>query len=228
MDRSPLDHSVWTCLSGPHRAFAEGGDLALRYRRGFSPIAALAEPTVAACRALAAVTDPGEQLSLGQTEPLPLSPEWALEVEAPVLQMVATAPVDERPVEVAPVVLGEADVPAMVALTALTHPGPFGPLTHRLGTYLGIKVDGKLVAMAGLRFLLPAHREISAVCTHPDWQGRGFARLLMTRLMTAIRHDGLTPILHVLESNTTAVGLYERLGFQRRRTVTLLVLRRKA
>lgn len=225
MDPSPLDNPVWACLSGAHRQFAEGDGLALRYRRGFSPIAALAEPTEAAYAALARLAAPDEYLHLGLIEVNPVPPGWKVEVEQPVLQMVGTAPVARRPSEFTPVVLGDADVPAMLALTSLTHPGPFGPLTHQLGTYIGVKVDGRLVAIAGERFALPGHREISAVCTHPDWQGRGLARLLMTRLIDAMLRDGITPFLHVLEANTAAVGLYERMGFRKRFIFTLRVLR---
>jgi predicted GNAT family acetyltransferase len=142
--------------------------------------------------------------------------------------MVCAGPIEERADGYEPVVLGDADVPAMLALTELTHPGPFGPLTHRLGTYIGIKIEGRLVAMAGERFVLPGYREISAVCTHPDWQGRGFARRLMARLAAAIYDSGLTPFLHVLAANHPAIALYERLGFRHRRTFTLQVLRRAA
>ncbi len=225
MDPSPLDHVVWACLSGPHREFAEGTGLALRYGRGYSPIAALAEPSAAAYAALVALTQPGEQISLPFTENHPTPPPWVIELEKPVLQMVCPVPVAERPSDFRPVVLSDVDVPAMLALTELTHPGPFGPFTNRLGTYLGVKIGGRLVAMAGERFAVPGFREISAVCTHPDWQGRGLARLLMGRLAAAMFREGRTPFLHVLEENRTAIGLYERMGFRPRRVITLRVLR---
>ena len=120
MDQSRLDNVVWACLSGPHREFAEGGALALRYRRGYSPIAALAEPSAAAYAELAALSQRDEQIFLPFAGDRPPSP-WIVEVEEPVLQMIATAPIVERPAEFAPVRLGDADVPAMMALT----PGSF-------------------------------------------------------------------------------------------------------
>lgn len=225
MDSSPLDDPIWNCLNGSHRAFAEGDGLARRYRRGFPPLGAIAKPTEAAYEALAALVAPDEPLGIGSPEIMPRPPGWIVEEEATVQQMVCAGPVAGRPAPAKPVVLGDTDIPAMLALTELTHPGPFGPLTHRLGRYLGIKVDGRLVAMAGERFALPGFREISAVCTHPDWQGRGFARLLMTHLVADIYGAGLVPFLHVLTSNTAAT-LYERLGFRQRRTFLIQMLRR--
>ncbi len=228
MDPSPLDDPVWNCLAGAHRPHADGDGLARRYRRGFAPIGAIAEPTPAAYAALAALVDPDEALGIGGPELLAQPPGWIVEEEGTVQQMVCAGLIAGRPGPVTPVALGDADVPAMLALTGLTQPGPFGPFSLRLGLYLGIKIDGRLVAMAGERFALPGFREISAVCTHPDWQGRGFARLLMTRLAADIYGAGLVPFLHVLTTNTSAAGLYERMGFRRRRTFALQMLRRAA
>ena len=112
--------------------------------------------------------------------------------------------------------LGEADVAEMVELATLTKPGPFDTRTREMGTYLGIRKDGKLVAMAGERLKLPGYTEISAVCTHPEHLGHGYAGFLMTILAERIRGRGETPILHVRAENTRAVQLYERLGFKRR------------
>jgi predicted GNAT family acetyltransferase len=228
MTSSPLDNPVWACLSGAHRAYADGNDLARRYRRGYSPIAAVAEETESAYQELAALAGPDEVLATGVTDRHPLPPEWVEIEQGTILQMVADRRLAERPAAVRPVVLSESDAPAMLALAGLTQPGPFGPLTHQLGSYLGIKVDSRLVAMAGQRFRLPDHQEISAVCTHPDWRGRGFARLLVTRLAASIHDAGLTPFLHVLASNTPAISLYERLGFRARRTFVMRMLRRAA
>jgi predicted GNAT family acetyltransferase len=112
--------------------------------------------------------------------------------------------------------LGEADVPEMVELATLTKPGPFDTRTRETGTYLGIREGGKLVAMAGERLKLPGYTEISAVCTHPEHLGHGYAGFLMTILAERIRGRGKTPILHVRAENMRAVQLYERLGFRRR------------
>ena len=118
------------------------------------------------------------------------------------------------------------DVPAMLELVELTHPGPFLPRTIALGRYWAIWQDGRLAAMVGERFHLPGFREISAVCTHPAFQRRGYARQLMLALMREIRCDGDAPILHVFSDNQSAITLYETLGFRQRAELTLSVLER--
>jgi predicted GNAT family acetyltransferase len=112
--------------------------------------------------------------------------------------------------------LGEPDVPEMLALTKLTKPGPFAKRTREMGDYFGIRVNGELIAMAGERLHLPGHTEISAVCTHPDHLGHGYATALITWLMERISNRGEQAFLHVRAENARAVALYERLGFQKR------------
>jgi predicted GNAT family acetyltransferase len=110
--------------------------------------------------------------------------------------------------------LDASDSPEMLELTALTKPGPFGPRTHELGHYVGIRDSGKLVAMAGERLKVPGYTEVSAVCTHPDHLGKGYAAALMTEIMRGIRERGETPFLHVRSDNSRAIVIYERLGFR--------------
>jgi predicted GNAT family acetyltransferase len=124
--------------------------------------------------------------------------------------------------------LGAQDSPEMVELAALTRPGPFGTRTHELGTYLGIRQEGKLVAMAGERLKVPGFTEVSAVCTHPDHIGKGYAQALMTEIMRHIRERGEMPFLHVRQGNARAVGIYERLGFRTRKIVNFVIIRRIA
>jgi predicted GNAT family acetyltransferase len=114
----------------------------------------------------------------------------------------------------------------MIELTALTKPGPFSTRTHELGTYLGIRDAGKLVAMAGERLKVPGFTEVSAVCTHPEHTGHGYARILMSEVMRRIRSRGEAPFLHVREDNVRAIALYERLGFAVRVVAYLAVLRK--
>jgi ribosomal protein S18 acetylase RimI-like enzyme len=138
--------------------------------------------------------------------------------------------------------LGKKDSPEMVELATLTKPGPFGTRTHELGTYLGIRrrvserigdrvnegfsEKAKLVAMAGERLKVPGHTEVSAVCTHPEHTGQGYAGILMTEVMRRILARGETPFLHVREDNLRAIALYQRLGFRTRLRSHLAVLRR--
>jgi ribosomal protein S18 acetylase RimI-like enzyme len=92
----------------------------------------------------------------------------------------------------APLPLGTTDVPEMLELTAASEPGPFLPQTIQMGSYFGIRAgDGRLVAIAGERLRSTAFAEISAVCTHPEFRGHGYARDLTTFLAAQIRAAGL-------------------------------------
>ena len=123
--------------------------------------------------------------------------------------------------------LTKADVPEMLALTKLTEPGPFLPRTIELGTYLGVYDAGSLVAMAGERLHLTGFTEISAVCTHPHYRGRGYGNTLMSALIGRITSRGEIPFLHVRTQNA-AVRLYEKLGFKVRAQLHLAVIKYRA
>jgi ribosomal protein S18 acetylase RimI-like enzyme len=226
VDTALLDNPVWHCLGGPHAAFAVNHPLARRYRREVTPIGCVAQPGPAALEALATLTDPGETLYLGQDTCDPLPACWALEAEKAMPQMVLNRPAETPAPGILPVVLGPADVPAMCALAELTHPGPFGPEMIRLGRFLGVMENGRLLAMAGQRFRVPGFIEISGVCTHPEAQGRGYARALMNHLAREIQAQGQSPFLHVIAENTRAAGLYTRMGFVARKRLWVRVVRR--
>jgi predicted GNAT family acetyltransferase len=122
--------------------------------------------------------------------------------------------------------LGDADVDAMLALVGRTKPGPFARRTHELGTYLGVYDDlAGLVAMAGERLRVPGATEISAVCTDPGVRGRGLATRLVLALAAGIRARGELPILHASADNTTAIRLYEQLGFRLRAEPSFVAVR---
>ena len=124
--------------------------------------------------------------------------------------------------------LTSADTPEMVALAELTEPGPFRNRTIELGVFYGIFDSGRLVAMAGQRLHLPDFVEVSAVCTHPDARGRGYARALMSQVIDEMRQRGKTPILHTFADNGPAIRVYEGLGFTLRKTLHLAVLKNEA
>jgi predicted GNAT family acetyltransferase len=123
--------------------------------------------------------------------------------------------------------LGVDDVPAMMALTELTKPGPFSARTHELGIFLGIKVDGQLVAMAGERMKPADYTEITAVCVHPDHRGRGYGQTLLGAVARQISARGEIPFLHVFTSNTSAIALYQRQGMKIRRRLHVTVLQKR-
>ena len=133
----------------------------------------------------------------------------------------------EAPLSAADIVtLGAADVPAMMELTKLTNPGPFALRAHELGTFLGIRIDGRLVAMAGERMKPAEYTEITAVCVHPDHRGRGYAQSLLGAVARRISARGEIPFLHVFSDNDSAIALYRRQGMEIRRRICVTVLAR--
>ncbi|MEM1264497.1 MAG: GNAT family N-acetyltransferase [Pseudomonadota bacterium] len=161
-------------------------------------------------------------LTAMQADPIDDRTELHCSVRTMGLQMVWTAA--KRP-DLAcgtPLVLGPNDAAAMQALVTLTEPGPFRPQTHRLGTYLGIKRDGRLVAMAGERLKPSGYTEISAVCVHPECRGQSLARTLVAELVRRILRRSEVPFLHLYETNTPALTLYESMGFEQRRRVHIV------
>ena len=220
----PLDAPVRASLLGAHSHLAQRAGRALRYPADVSPFAALPDgPGAAGWSDLAALAAPGEVVVLpGVSAAVP--PGWE-HVEA-----VAGVQLVDAGLRAAPdpdaVRLGAADVPEMLGLVARTRPGPFLPRTIVLGTYLGLREDGRLVAMAGERLHPPGWTEISAVCTDPARRGRGLATRLLRAVAAGVRERGETPFLHTAAANTAAVALYEHLGFRLRRTVPFLAARR--
>jgi ribosomal protein S18 acetylase RimI-like enzyme len=207
----PLTNPVLAALTGPHRAFADLRGHAARYQPDVTPFAGLPlDPTAGDWADLAALSGAGGSAVLaGPRRAAPVG--WETGMDLPGVQMTGDA------LEVAPdpeaVLLGPADVPEMLDLVARTKPGPFLPRTIQLGTYLGIRRDGALVAMAGERMRVPGATEISAVCTAPAARGQGLAARLVRAVGAVIRGRGERPFLHAAATNTTAIRLYEHLGF---------------
>jgi predicted GNAT family acetyltransferase len=141
------------------------------------------------------------------------------------VQMLADA-ITPGEADVAFMPLGDADAMEMVALASLTRPGPFFERTHELGGFIGVRVDGRLAAMAGERMKLPGFTEVSGVCVHPDFRGAGYARALSRIVAERILARGETPFLHAFADNVAAITLYQTLGFRLRATVQLTVLAR--
>jgi ribosomal protein S18 acetylase RimI-like enzyme len=149
---------------------------------------------------------------------------WEVEMDLAGVQMVATDRFVSRP-DAEAVRLGADDVEEMLDLVARTEPGPFLPRTYRLGTYLGFRREGALVAMAGERLHPPGWTEISAVCTDPQFRRQGLSTRLIAAVADGIRARGETPFLHTAAHNETAIRLYQSLGFTLRRPVRFFALR---
>ena len=221
-----LDNPFWSSLTTGHARFALGGTLARRYPADISPIAGLAAPEAANITALEALVGVGDDMATVARSMPRLPAHWEVLYESRLTQMMRNerTPLSEGDVAVS--TLGAADVPEMLGLVELTKPGPFRLRTIELGTYIGVRESGRLVAMAGERLWIDAFREVSAVCTHPDAQRRGYARALIARVVKAMMRAGQTPILHVESANKRAIELYASLGFVRRSELSLLYARR--
>lgn len=219
-----LDNPIWQALNTDQSDLMEGNAAARRFPDTIGPLAGIPNQSVASYASLAQLSKPGEQLVLFLPDAPIVPSDWVLDVSGALTQMVYES-VPDLPSEASIDELTEADIPAMLALTHLTKPGPFRQQTIELGTYLGIHVAGQLVAMAGVRLEMTGYTEISAVCTHPDHQGKGYAQELITAVVRHIIQRGKVPFLHTRPDNTIAIKVYEKLGFKTRRLLHLAVIR---
>ena len=221
----PLDRPVWSMLTGRQAHLAEGDARAVRIDRGYGPFGAAADRSDAAQAALAALVPTDGELWIVEGEPWPVPPGTREVKRAGLAQMVAEdSPPAPRPGEPAIVALGEADAAEMAALAAHARPGPWSSTTHRYGPFFGVREDGRLLAMAGQRMLMPGMAEVSGVATWEDCRGRGLARALIGHVMRAMAARGETPFLHSYADNAGAIALYESLGFRIRREVHVLAI----
>lgn len=219
----PLDAVVWNALASKQRRFALGDARARRFPADVAPFAAMADTAPASIESLRGLIVSQGPVALVTPHKVPLPDDFRLLRHATLLQMVWQGELDTATAS-GHVRLTEADVAEMVALTTATQPGPFAPRTFELGDYLGVRIAGKLAAMAGERMRLDGYTEISAVCVDDAFRGQGHAAALMKALIAAMRARAETPFLHVLTSNHGAIALYRRLGFTQRREMHLTVL----
>lgn len=224
----PLDNVIWEALRTRQADLGESLGLAARFSKEVSVLAGISEHSDRAFADLASLLKSGERAALFLENADVTAPILKVVHLSGVLQMVherAEGSLDETSPPISQ--LGEADVPEMLALTKLTQPGPFGRRTREMGDYFGIRQNGRLAAMAGERLKVLGFSEVSAVCTHPDYLGRGYARSLISLVVERIQRQGETPFLHVRPENSRAIGLYERLGFRVRHERRLVVVEKE-
>ena len=221
----PLDRPTWNTLRGAWRPLAHPAGGALRLDPDYGPFAGTPGLDAGSLSELSGF-DLGEAgVDLIEPKPIAPPPGLALGLQANLVQMTAGEIISGGG-ETDAVSLGEADGAEMLALAQLTRPGPFAARTHRLGGFVGVRSDGRLVAMAGERMRPEGFCEVSGVCTHPEHRGRGYAGRLMRLVARRILERGETPFLHCFETNAGAIALYETLGFRARRRLVLTILKR--
>jgi GNAT superfamily N-acetyltransferase len=204
-----LDNPAWAALTGPQAGLAERYGRSARFHTDISPFAAVDEPDEEPLLAAPGLSAP---------------PGWTPAGGVPGVQLVGTG-VRAAPDPEALVLTGD-DLPEILDLVERTRPGPFRKRTPELGTYLGIRREGALVAMAGERMRLDGFTEISAVCTDPAFRGTGLAARLTGAVAAGIRARGEVPFLHTAHDNAGAIRLYQRLGFTVRTPIVFAAYRR--
>jgi len=222
-----LDRPVWNALTTrqAHLALGNGVD-AVRYPPDIEPFGAARNNAPDQLLALGKLTPMDGGLALVEPHKVVPPPGLIVLFEEPVRQMIAARiPSPDAPSGV--IALGNDDAPEMRALAELTQPGPFHARTHELGDFVGVRENGKLIAMTGMRMRVPGFTEISAVCTHPEARGRGLAAKLMRIVAAKIAARGEQLFLHVYPHNKGAIAVYEKLGFRHRADLQLTVLRHR-
>ncbi|ESQ80197.1 GNAT family N-acetyltransferase [Asticcacaulis sp. YBE204] len=215
-----LDRPVWNALTSAWADRSQGTAAVRQLDPAFGPFAAAAD------RAAPSLTDltPGpDGLWIVEREPFNAPEGFIIARQATLNQMLAKS-VTPGAVDFDIIPLTDADGPEMLTLARLTKPGPFAARTHELSAFIGIRHEGRLVAIAGERMRMPGFAEVSAVCTHPDFRGRGYAPGLMRQVMQRILDRGEQPFLHTYRDNPIAIRLYESLGFEYRATMRLTIL----
>ncbi len=230
MGLHPLDNPIWTALTTNQSHFAQVSELARKFVPEVGPLAGFERPTREAYASLGKLVPVGNRAGLFLEAPANRddveSAGFRIVEQDSLLQMIyADCELPTRGIDFIP--MTAADSPEMLALATMMKPGPFGTRTHELGTYIGVRREGQLAALAGERMHVPGFTEISAVCTHPNHSGHGYATALMVELIGQIRRRGEIPFLHVRLSNN-AIGLYRRIGFSDRTVFRYTVIGKSA
>lgn len=223
---SPLINPVFNALSSVDAHFNQGNDSIKFFDNEVSPFAGFDEANKNGFEELHELLPPGRKILYANPNKITIPKGWTLSAEVAGLQFILDKYIPQEKSTAALMPLGVEDIDAMIELTALTRPGPFDKRTIEFGNYFGVFEKEKLVAMTGQRLHIPGFSEISAVCTHPDFLGRGYAATLLQHQINLILKDGQTPFLHVRADNERAINLYERVGFKVSRPMNFYFLKK--
>lgn len=226
MPSHPLDNMVWNALNGPQARLGVSNGLARRFDPAISVFAAVERP-LESLDGLTEIIPEGASVGLVTTDPVPLPDQLEQTFAGEVLQLTAEAFKPIASTVVAYRDLTAEDVPQILDLVALTKPGPFAPRTIEMGHYIGVFDGDRLIAMTGERLRLEKFSEVSAVCTHPNYQGRGIAKALVSVIGSEIVARGQVPFLQAYTTNAAAIATYTRLGFTPRRNLIFTLVKRR-
>ncbi len=220
---NPLENITWNALNTSLSHFAEVSGPARRMMPAVGPLGGFQGSAEEGLTAMKTLLGPKQPVAFFLHHEVIPPADFKVLRSIPLLQMLhdGSRPAKARHEHI---VLGPGDVKEMIALARLTEPGPFEQRTIELGGYIGVRVNGQLASMAGERLRIPGYAEISAVCTHPDHLGHGYAGSLMTTIIRRMLDRGDMPILHSRHDNTRAIELYQRLGFKQNAMLHLLVV----
>lgn len=219
-----LDNPIWHALSTGNRQMAFGNEKTLYIKRDVGFFAGLQSNSEGELVALHQLVPSGETFYLFIPGEISIPAEWQIVKCREILQMIypLKKAINNSKEDIIP--LSDKDIPAMIELTTLTNPGPFLSRSIDYGNYEGVFKDEQLIAMAGQRLHPDPFVEVSAVCTHPAHTGNGYAARLIISQLNHIIEQSKIPFLHVYPDNSSAIKLYEKLGFEVRRKITLYVI----
>ena len=223
----PLDNPAWNALLSGNKNFSKGNEQIKYFDSEVAPFVGFADYSPDKSDILYHLISGQRTLAIISPKEIIISNQWDVIEHMKVLQMIHK---HSALSEIAPancIQLKKQHVPEMIALTGMTHPGPFLKRTIEFGNYYGIFKDNKLVAMAGQRLHVNEYLEISAVCTHPDYLGKGYASQLITDHIHRIKAGAGIPFLHVKDDNNRAITLYKKLGFEARKQLDIYIIQKK-
>ncbi|MDF2434074.1 MAG: hypothetical protein JWP44_3705 [Mucilaginibacter sp.] len=222
-----LDNPVWNALSSGNKNLSNGNDKAKYFPKEVSPFVGMEENTPENFEILRGIV-PAESVSavISPAE-IVIPHSWKIVDYLKVQQMICETPAEQVSDDEPLIPLGDQHIPAMLALTKLTVPGPFASRTVDFGHYVGVFNGEQLIAMAGQRLHPYEFAEISAVCTHPDFIGKGLAKQLLSHHIHRIRASGEIPFLHVKSDNARAIKVYEAMGFKTRREMFFYIIKER-
>jgi len=222
-----LDNPCWNALHSGNKNLAEGNEQVKYFSAEVAPFVGLPEWNSYGFEHLYDVIPRERRIAFMNSKEVEIPGEWDVVDYLVAFQMVHTHPAPPAAASSQIVPLQNKNIPQMIALTGMTHPGPFFERTIEFGNYEGIFKGNDLVSMAGQRLHPGEYVEISAVCTHPAHSGKGYASQLIISQVHQIRSASAIPFLHVKDSNLQAIKLYKSLGFELRKRMHIYSIRKK-